>query len=83
MPTDRALWQLEGDIRQACENYMGDVVAGPWEVVITTFAAAIRSGQLDLATAAKLQLALEQTQGATAPDQCGTCECPYPGQVHR
>lgn len=73
MPTDRALWQLEGDLRQAIENFTGCAVSGPWDVFIETMAASIRTGQLDLAIAAKLQLALEQTNGATRPDECGTC----------
>ena len=77
------LWQLEGDLRQAFENYMGGQVSGPWEDIIAVFANAVYTGALDLSTAAKLQLALERTRGGTTPDNCGTCACPYPGQVHR
>ncbi len=81
--TDRRLWQLEGDLRQAFDNYTGSTVTGPWEVLIETLAEAVHSAQFDLPTAAKLQLALERTQGGQAPDHCATCECPFPGQVHR
>lgn len=77
------LWQLEGDLRQAFENYCGGMVTGPWEVIIETVANAVETARLDLPAAAKLQLALERTQGGTAPDACGTCECPYPGQRHQ
>lgn len=77
------LWQLEGDLRQAFENYCGSSVSGPWEDLIQVLANAVNSASLDLSTAARLQLALERTQGGTAPDSCGTCDCPYPGQVHR
>jgi hypothetical protein len=81
--TDRLLWQLEGDLRQAFENFCGGQVSGPWEGLIETVAGAVRAGRLDLATAARLQLLLERTQGGTSPDTCGTCDCPCPGQTHR
>lgn len=80
--SDRRLWQLEGDLRQAFENYIGGQVSGPWEVLIETLANSVHYGWLDLATAAKLQLALERTQGGTAPHDCGTCGCCTPGQAH-
>jgi hypothetical protein len=81
---DQRLWQLEGDLRQAFENYNGgSMVSGPWEVLIESIAKAVDEAKLDLPTAAKLQLALERTQGGQAPDHCATCECPYPGQRHQ
>lgn len=81
--SERRLWQLEGDLRQAFENYCGGVVSGPWEDIITVIANATNAAALDLATAAKLQLALERTQGGATPDECATCECPMPGMVHQ
>lgn len=83
MPSDTRLWQLEGDLRQAFENYCGGAVSGPWDALIGTVAEVVHAGTMDLPTAAKLTLLLERTQGGIAPDHCGTCECPYPGQVHR
>jgi hypothetical protein len=76
-------WQLEGDLRQAFENYNGGTVSGPWDKLIEQLAAVIQTGSLDLATSARINLLLERTQGGTAPDSCGTCDCPYPDQVHR
>lgn len=64
--------QLRGDIRQAIENYMGDMVSGPWEEVIETAARAIEDGMLGAAEAAKLDLNLRRTQGCKY-ESCGVC----------
>ena len=74
--------QLEGDLRQAFENYNGDMVTRPWDDLIEVLAAVIHAGQMDLETAARINLILLRTQGGTSPDTCGTCQCPCPGMVH-
>lgn len=81
--SDRRTWALEGDLRQAFENYNGGMVSGPWEGLIEVFARVVAAGQMDLETAARINLLLLRTQGGTSPDECGTCECPCPGMVHR
>lgn len=67
--------QLEGDLRQAIENYLGDYVGGPaWDTVVETVAQTIRGGQLTLDQASRLSLALANTHGPEmAPDGCPTC----------
>lgn len=76
--SDRRRWQLEGDIRQAIENYHGGVcVSGPWDKVIEAIAAMIDQGQLPLAAAAHIDLQLALTLGPEAsPDVCLTCDQP-------
>lgn len=81
--TDRLTWDLEGDLRQAFENYTGSSVAGPWDDLIATLAGAISAGAMSLETAARLSLLLARTQGGVSPDTCETCKCPCPGMVHR
>lgn len=76
------VWQLEGDLRQAFENFMGERVSGPWDVIIETLAGVVNNGQMDLETAAKLNLHLARTKGELLPDECGTCGCCTPGQIH-
>jgi hypothetical protein len=73
--------QLRGDIRQALENYMGDMVDGPWDDVIDEIAGAIEDGEITAASAARLDLALQRTQGAKYP-ACPVCTCPCPGMNH-
>ena len=79
---DWRLWQLEGDLRQAIENYFGGTVTGPWDKVIEELAAIIERGELGLESAAHLNLLLART-GADSPDTCAVCDCPYPDQAHR
>lgn len=76
--------QLAGDLRQAFENMIGGaILTGPWDDLIDTLARVVVNGQMDLETAARINLLLQRTQGALVPDECGTCRCPYPDQVHR
>lgn len=76
-------WQLEGDLRQAIENYFGgEPVSGPWDKVITALAETIEAGHLSLEMAAHLSLMLARTT-ENSPDRCEVCECPYPGQAHQ
>jgi hypothetical protein len=75
-------WQLEGDLRQALENYFGGVVTGPWDKVITALAETVEAGHLNLEMAAHLNLLLQRTT-ADSPDTCAVCDCPYPDQAHR
>jgi hypothetical protein len=66
--------QLEGDLRQAIENYLGEMVGGPWDGVIATMAYAIIAGRFTLDDAGRLSLALANTHGPEkAPDACPTC----------
>lgn len=76
--SDRRRWQLEGDIRQAIENYLGGAtVSGPWDKVIEAMAAVIDNGFMTLEEAAYLSHNLTQTQGPEAsPDTCQTCDQP-------
>lgn len=64
--------QLQGDIRQAIENYLGDQVSGPWEAVIRETAWAIIRGSLPTASAALIDLALASTREDvhSQPDEC-------------
>lgn len=71
--SDRRLWQLEGDIRQALENYMGGMVSGPWDKFIEGLAEVIHAGHLSLEAAAHLNLLLAKT-GHDAPDECAVCD---------
>lgn len=74
--------QLEGDIRQAFENYMGEMVSGAWDDLIDTLAEVVDEGDLPLETAARIHLLLRRTQGGPVPDTCTTCHCPVPGLTH-
>jgi hypothetical protein len=76
------LWQLEGDLRQALDNYFGGMVSGPWEKVIEALAETIQAGHISLEMAAHLNLLLLRTT-SDAPDTCQTCDCPCPGMAHR
>lgn len=80
---ERGAWALEGDLRQAFENMNGGMVTGPWEGLISVLARVVMSGQMDLETAARINLLLLRTQGGATPDECGTCECPMPGMTHQ
>ncbi len=80
--SDRRLWQLEGDLRQAFENYCGGMVSGPWDLLIETLAEVVEAGEMNLETGARINLCLARTQGAVAPDECPTCNCCMPGMVH-
>jgi hypothetical protein len=82
MPDDRRLWQLEGDLRQAFENYCGGMVSGMWDRLIEALAGVIHTGGMSLETAARINLLLARTQGGVGPDTCETCHCPYPDQAH-
>ncbi len=83
MTTDMRLWQLEGDLRQAVENYFGGaMVSGPWDKFIEGLAEVIEAGHMSLESAAHLSHLLVLTS-ADAPDTCQTCDCPYPSQAHR
>ena len=74
--------QLEGDLRQAFENLVGDVVSGPWDGLIESMAGAILEGELGLERAARINLLLARTQGVISLDRCDTCHCPRPDMVH-
>lgn len=65
--------QLQGDLRQAIENYFGEMVSGPWDDVIEAVAGVIAEGELDLHTAGKLDHALRRTAN-TEGDECPTCQ---------
>lgn len=78
----RRTQQLEGDLRQAFDNYLGDYASGPWDDLCEALANIINAGQMDLETAARVNLLLARTQGGLAPDECSTCHCPMPGMVH-
>jgi hypothetical protein len=80
--TDRRLWQLEGDLRQAFENYCGGTVSGPWDDLIDDLAKMVHCGQLDLEQATRLGQHLARTQGGTSPERCEVCRCPAAGMVH-
>lgn len=67
--------QLQGDLRQAIENYFGEMVGGPWDTVIDTIAGMIQEGECDLQSASRLDLALRRTAN-TEGDECPTCENP-------
>jgi hypothetical protein len=69
--------QLRGDLRQAFENYMGDMVSGPWEAIIENVARAVELGMLGAAEAATLDVALRRTQGQP-PAGCDHAPC----QIH-
>lgn len=77
-----AVLQLEGDLRQAFENWVGDQVNGPWDDLIETLANVVNNGQMDIETAARINLLLQRTQGGIAPDHCNTCHCPMPDMTH-
>lgn len=79
--TDRRLWQLEGDLRQAMENYFGQAISGPWDDLIETLAAVIHETKMDLATAGRIELLFQRISGVT-PDRCDVCKCPAVGMVH-
>jgi hypothetical protein len=65
--------KLQGDLRQAIETYMGDVVGGVyWDTVIAETARLIIDGRLELSAAARLDLAARRT-GESAPDECPVC----------
>lgn len=65
--------QLQGDLRQALENYFGGQVGGVyWDTFIEMVARAIADGQLDLEQAARLNLVLTRTRDA-GPDECPVC----------
>lgn len=72
--------QLRGDLRQAFENWMGDMVDGPWEDIIGVVATAVERGHLTMAAGARLDLALARTKH-DIPD-CEVCGCPCPGMAH-
>lgn len=74
--------QLEGDLRQAFENFAGDSVCGPWDRLIESLAGVILDGHMDLSTAARIDLLLKRTHGGVGPEECGTCRCPCPDQEH-
>lgn len=74
--------QLVGDLRQAVENYLGDMVGEPWDSLLEELAGAIVDGQLSASGAARLDLLLQLTKGRPVPDRCPTCECPYSGLTH-
>lgn len=64
---------LEGDIRQAIENFLGSYVdSKTWDTVIQVMAAAIDSGTFSLEDAGKLSHALTQIS-TSGPDECPTC----------
>lgn len=71
--SDRRLWQLEGDLRQALENYMGGMLTGPWDRVIEQLALTVQDGQLTLERAARINLALARTD-CDSPDTCEVCD---------
>lgn len=67
------LLQLQGDIRQAIENYLGEYTSSKaWDDVVETVATIIDNGSVTLGQAMKLSYALEQTRDPT-PDECPTC----------
>lgn len=67
--------QLQGDLRQAIENYFGGAMMdGPWDAVIETVAEIIANGELSLHTASALDHALRRTAN-TEGDECPTCKC--------
>lgn len=78
----RRLWQLEGDLRQALENYCGGAVSGPWDDLIDDLARMVHCGQLDLEQATRLGQLVAQTRGGKSPDRCEVCRCPAVGMVH-
>lgn len=73
--------QLEGDLRQAIENMMGDEVSGPWTSLIAELARMLHDGSLDLDRASRMAFLLART-GDTSPEECPTCICPEPGMDH-
>ena len=73
---------LEGDLRQAFENFAGDKVSGPWDDLIECLAGAVLDGALGIERAARINLLLARTHGITARDRCDTCHCPCPDQEH-
>lgn len=73
--------QLRGDLRQAIENWVGDRVDGPWEIVIDTMAKAIEDGALLMSEGARLDMALGRTTHKDA-GMCEVCDCPCPGMSH-
>lgn len=74
--------QLEGGLRRAFEDFMGDTVSGPWDDLIESLAGAILEGELGLERAARINLLLARTQGVLSLDRCDTCHCPRPDMVH-
>jgi hypothetical protein len=75
--TDRRLWQLEGDLRQALENYFGGMVSGPWDKVVEAFAEVVQAGHMNLEMAAHINLLLLRTT-ADDPGTCAVCDRDYP-----
>ena len=76
-------WQLEGDLRQAFENFCGGMVTGVWDELIEGFAAVVEKGELCIGDGARLDLLLRKTQGGDdGVDRCDVCHCPYPTQAH-
>lgn len=68
--------QLEGDIRQAIENYLGSYTGSKaWDDTIRIIAEVIDNGSVTLGQAMALSFALEQTADPV-PDVCPTCEKP-------
>lgn len=76
--SDRRRWQLEGDLRQAIENYHGGaIVSGPWDKVIEGLAHVIDTGSLNTQMAAHIDLHLTLTLGPeSSPDDCPVCDKP-------
>ncbi len=75
--------QLMGDLRQAVETYVGDMVDGhPWDDLLEELAWVISQGQMGAAEAARIDLLLQLTKGRPKPDCCPTCHCPYTGVTH-
>jgi hypothetical protein len=79
--TSHAGLQLRNDLRQAFENWIGDQVSGPWDIVIEAVAESVEDGGLSSSTAARIDLALQRTDGTEA-DVCYVCYCTYPGGAH-
>lgn len=75
--------RLAEGIQGALDEYMGDVVTGPWEDLVNVFVEAVEAGELTLGQSARMDHLLRRTRGDEGRQACDTCRCPVPGLSHR
>lgn len=77
MPSHQEL-QLQGDIRQALENYVGDYLHGKWaDRVVETLADILVKGYVDLDDMVQFDLSLRKLFDAAPVSECACGEPKY------